>query len=288
MNQKTLKKSLAVLLIGIMLLSQSAYADSMAAENPVAKEPVTVKVTAPDAESGMIDTMPADDVEEEELENAPIVDADIISGAGEEAPVPYEDAAPEQSYADIKAEKEWKKWAEEDTPELLRFKNARDEAAVQMKKIAGSLSDPGKLLRAWQASLPYEEQLLQLSEQLFLRYRQIKQRHDCLDFGDFEHYAYAILTAHDGMIADQLASRYQEIMVDEFQDTSESQWQLISLLARDDLFLVGDVKQSIYRFRNAKPAIMQRLNEDPSFRKIHIRSNYRSKANIISFNNALF
>ena len=181
-----------------------------------------------------------------------------------------------------------KKKGEEDTPELLRFKNARDEAAVQMKKIAGSLSDPGKLLRAWQASLPYEEQLLQLSEQLFLRYRQIKQRHDCLDFGDFEHYAYAILTAHDGMIADQLASRYQEIMVDEFQDTSESQWQLISLLARDDLFLVGDVKQSIYRFRNAKPAIMQRLNEDPSFRKIHIRSNYRSKANIISFNNALF
>ena len=119
MNQKTLKKSLAVLLVGIMLLSQSAYADSMAAENPVAKEPVTVKVTAPDAESGMIDTMPVDDVEEEELENAPIVDADIISGAGEEAPVPYEDAAPEQSYADIKAEKEWKKWAEGDTPELV-------------------------------------------------------------------------------------------------------------------------------------------------------------------------
>ena len=77
-------------------------------------------------------------------------------------------------------------------------------------------------------------------------------------------------------------------MIDEFQDTNDTQYTIASLIAKDNLFLVGDIKQSIYRFRGAKPEIMERLLKDPSFKIIHIQNNYRSKANLVALNNALF
>ena len=69
-----------------------------------------------------------------------------------------------------------------------------------------------------------------------------------MDFDDMEHYALAILKANDHAVSKLCSSKYEEIMVDEFQDTNEIQNEIIDLLSNgNNVFRVGDVKQSIYK-----------------------------------------
>ena len=110
-----------------------------------------------------------------------------------------------------------------------------------------------------------------------------------MDFDDMEHYALAILKANDHAVSKLCSSKYEEIMVDEFQDTNEIQNEIIDLLSNGhNVFRVGDVKQSIYKFRKAKPELMRKLSLDENTCQIHLANNYRSKENIVEFNNLLF
>lgn len=133
--------------------------------------------------------------------------------------------------------------------------------------------------------------LLNISRDYLFHFEQEKERVGGFDFNDFEHYALKILQYNEGYIAKQLQSQYKEIMVDEFQDTNHVQDSIIRLISPgDNIFRVGDVKQSIYRFRGAKPSIMQNLMV-PSLNDVHVihfMHNYRSKEAIVSFNNDLF
>ena len=81
-----------------------------------------------------------------------------------------------------------------------------------------------------------------------------------MDFSDIEHMAIAIL--RDDEIAGELRERYKYFFIDEYQDTNYIQEALISRISRkDNVFKVGDVKQSIYRFRQAEPGIFIRTME---------------------------
>ena len=135
---------------------------------------------------------------------------------------------------------------------------------------------------------PLNNLLIDITEELYNRYQEYKQKHEYIDFADFEHYAYRILTMDDYRIAKILKTQYREIMIDEFQDTNDIQYKMAELISDNNLFLVGDVKQSIYRFRGAKPSIMESLSHNPEFCVIHLKDNYRSKRNIVDFNNKLF
>ena len=92
-----------------------------------------------------------------------------------------------------------------------------------------------------------------------------KKERNILDFNDLEHYALAILcTADDGAAVQPtetalaLQAKYKSIMVDEYQDTNGVQEAILNLIARDNnRFTVGDVKQSIYRFRRADLYLLQ-------------------------------
>lgn len=78
-------------------------------------------------------------------------------------------------------------------------------------------------------------------------------------------------------------------MVDEYQDTNEIQDEIIQLISNgSNVFRVGDVKQSIYRFRGAKPSIMQNLMEIEDYETIHFMFNYRSTGKIVAYTNTLF
>ncbi|MCI5774070.1 MAG: UvrD-helicase domain-containing protein [Erysipelotrichaceae bacterium] len=117
----------------------------------------------------------------------------------------------------------------------------------------------------------------------------LKQQVKGMDFEDMEHYALAILKANNNLISKQISQNYEEIMVDEFQDTNEIQNEVINLLSNGhNVFRVGDIKQSIYRFRKAKPSLMRDLSHDPNTKQIHLSYNYRSKENIVEFNNCLY
>ena len=106
-----------------------------------------------------------------------------------------------------------------------------------------------------------------------------------------EHFALAILRAQDGAVAARLRERFAIIMVDEFQDTNDIQDTIISLIARENnVFRVGDIKQSIYGFRHARPQIMQsRIDHAGALDEvIYLSNNYRSSRTLVEFNNVFY
>ena len=128
--------------------------------------------------------------------------------------------------------------------------------------------------------------------QLFITlFQKEKQQLKGIDFNDMEHLAFRILKARDGQVAQQYRERFAEILVDEFQDTNTMQNEMIEMISHgNNIFRVGDVKQSIYRFRGAKPEIMAKLmdKQDEHSELIVLHHNYRSNKSIIEYNNYLF
>lgn len=112
-----------------------------------------------------------------------------------------------------------------------------------------------------------------------------------MDFSDYEHFALQILTNEDGSpseIAESYRQHFQEILVDEYQDTNRVQEKILSCIKTGDehngnLFMVGDVKQSIYKFRQADPSLFiekyQRftIDGDGTGRRIDLSQNFRSR-----------
>ena len=119
-----------------------------------------------------------------------------------------------------------------------------------------------------------------------------KRKKTAMDFGDLEHYALDILRQESALGA--IKKRYKEIMVDEYQDTNGVQEAILEKITDGhNLFMVGDVKQSIYRFRLADPTLFADKQED--YREygdhgkcIELSENYRSRKEVLSAANFLF
>ena len=122
-----------------------------------------------------------------------------------------------------------------------------------------------------------------------------------LDFHDLEQFALQLLiNPEDGgpsSVAREWRERLRLIFVDEYQDINEAQDAILSALGREsdeaNRFLVGDLKQSIYRFRLANPHIFQKYcrewkNEGASAQAISLRENFRSHEGVLNFINAVF
>ena len=113
-----------------------------------------------------------------------------------------------------------------------------------------------------------------------------------ITFNDMETLTYEVLSKNDNEVAKEIAENISDILVDEYQDTNELQDEIIKLISNGrNIFRVGDVKQSIYRFRGAKPDIMQALiNQENSdtHQTIYLSNNFRSKYDIVHFNNHFF
>ncbi len=132
---------------------------------------------------------------------------------------------------------------------------------------------------------------IDLTKMFLANYAQAKVEHECIDFSDMEHYAIDILQAKEHHVAALLRNQFQTIMVDEFQDSNDVQDTLIKLIAKtDNVFRVGDIKQSIYGFRNASPEIMKGFIDTPDAKNevIFFKYNYRSKESIVEFTNQYF
>lgn len=124
-------------------------------------------------------------------------------------------------------------------------------------------------------------------------YTELKREKQLADFSDLEQAAYALL--QDENVSAYCQEHYQEIYVDEYQDTSNIQEAILQKLAKDNLFVVGDIKQSIYGFRNAKLANFQnkvnlakQKQSGQVWQLVNFNTNYRSLPDILSFCNLVF
>ncbi|AQQ09960.1 ATP-dependent helicase/nuclease subunit A [Sedimentisphaera cyanobacteriorum] len=118
------------------------------------------------------------------------------------------------------------------------------------------------------------------------KFAQKKRTLNVLDYSDLEHFALKILLDEES--ARQIKSQYRQIYVDEFQDTSGIQNRIIDLLENSNMFLVGDIKQSIYGFRNARPDLFnEKIRKKPEAAK-SLSNNFRCRPEIISFANKVF
>lgn len=138
---------------------------------------------------------------------------------------------------------------------------------------------------------PIIAKLIEMCKDYRRIFAQMKEDAQCIDFDDMEHYALAILKANNHQVAKHYQALFDEIMVDEFQDSNDVQNELVTLIARpNNVFRVGDIKQSIYGFRHAKPQLMRGLIEEKGAEDevIYLSNNYRSKKMIVDFNNLLF
>lgn len=148
--------------------------------------------------------------------------------------------------------------------------------------------------------------LLELAEEFSRRYQEMKREKNLVDFNDLEHFALEVLvrpgSQEEELIytetADELSRQYAEIMVDEYQDSNYVQETLIRSLSSErfgkpNVFMVGDVKQSIYRFRLARPEMfMEKYDSYTSgygkHRKIELHQNFRSRKSVLDSVNAIF
>ena len=142
-----------------------------------------------------------------------------------------------------------------------RVKAQRDAAKKAIQTLQKQINVPStQALQDLHATAPAMRALLALTLDFGAAYTAEKRRRSLVDFSDLEHMTAQLLTDDDGApteLARQLSGRYTEIMIDEYQDVSEVQDLIFRAVSREgnNLFFVGDVKQSIYRFRLADPTI---------------------------------
>lgn len=143
-------------------------------------------------------------------------------------------------------------------------------------------------------TLPSLRALIALTNDMWKRYAELKEKRDLLDYNDLEHRALKALS--DERVRSQISAAYDAIFVDEYQDVSAIQESIVRCIhtEKNRLFMVGDVKQSIYRFRLADPSLfLAKYNEfeekdNAVARKILLSSNFRSRGNVLAAVNCVF
>lgn len=124
----------------------------------------------------------------------------------------------------------------------------------------------------------------EMFRRIYSEYHEYLYNHRLIDFEDMLVYTYELLKERADILS-AWQNKYQYILIDEFQDINQIQFEVVKLLAGEckNLFVVGDDDQSIYRFRGAKPEIMLRFSQDiAGAKRVLLDVNYRSQAHIVT------
>lgn len=149
---------------------------------------------------------------------------------------------------------------------------------------------------------PFVKELIRLSLEFYDAMETVKTKKRVFDFSDIEHFALRILvdeqTLEPTETAREFSKHFEEIMIDEYQDSNQVQEDILTAISREhqgvgNMFMVGDVKQSIYRFRMARPELfMEKYNtytsDDSAHQRIDLHKNFRSRNEVLDFTNDIF
>lgn len=139
-------------------------------------------------------------------------------------------------------------------------------------------------------SSEYVLTMLNIIKEFDNRIKEYKYTEDLFEFNDIAQLAINVIKNND-FVRDEIKSNFKEILVDEYQDTSDLQEEFISLISDNNAYMVGDIKQSIYRFRNANPYIFKKKYDDFSNGlgiKIDLVKNFRSREEVLFNINEMF
>lgn len=179
-------------------------------------------------------------------------------------------------------------------------KGATDEEKAQKKELKDALDDLFVLTEfgdeeAIKNSILSTESttltIVKILKEYFTRLDNYKDENRIYSFSDIEALAIKVIRKNEPARL-ELKNKFKEIMIDEYQDTNDVQEELIGLFANDNVYMVGDIKQSIYRFRGSNPSIFQSkynsYSHDVNGYKIDLIKNFRSRKEVLENINRLF
>ena len=161
---------------------------------------------------------------------------------------------------------------------------------------------PEMMIEQLERTEPMLEEVVRLTKQFADEFAAAKRRKNLVDFHDVEHFALQILvdeeTEKAKKTAEEFRDTFEEIMIDEYQDSNEVQETLLRSISREErgennIFMVGDVKQSIYRFRLARPELFMKKYDSYSLKesttqRIDLHKNFRSREEVLTCTNDIF
>ena len=193
---------------------------------------------------------------------------------------------------------------EGDPDKLELVKSLREQAKDVVKKLCRQyfFCSPEMMIGQLERTEPMLEEVVRLTKQFADEFAAAKRRKNLVDFHDVEHFALQILvdeeTEKAKKTAEEFRDTFEEIMIDEFQDSNEVQETLLRSISREErgennIFMVGDVKQSIYRFRLARPELFMKKYdsyslEESTTQRIDLHKNFRSREEVLTCTNDIF
>ncbi len=137
----------------------------------------------------------------------------------------------------------------------------------------------------------YVNATISIIKEFLNRLHQYKKNNEIYDFQDIALLSIKILKEHED-VRKEIRDSFKEIMIDEYQDTNDIQETFVSLIENNNVYMVGDIKQSIYRFRNANPNIFKNKYDTYSLHnkglKIDLVQNFRSRMEVLNNINEIF
>ena len=170
------------------------------------------------------------------------------------------------------------------------YKENIKEIIDELKKIC-VFTDEKEIYDTILSTKEYIEVILEILKELDKKINEYKTKNELYEFLDIELLAIKLLKEHKE-VANEIKNNLNEIMIDEYQDTNDIQEEFISYISNNNVYMVGDVKQSIYRFRNANPYIFKNKYDNYSKNlngfKIDLNKNFRSREEVLSGINEIF
>ena len=185
--------------------------------------------------------------------------------------------------------------------EKVRTPNKSDPIGREIKDSIYKLVDEIKELTIYDSTDSIKEELLSTKDNLKvivnilkefdMRLEAYKLNNEVFGYSDISRLAIKLVKDYSD-IREEVTNSFNEILVDEYQDTSDLQELFISLIAHNNVYMVGDIKQSIYRFRNANPDLFKEKYDNYSNSnsgiKIDLLKNFRSREEVLTDINMLF
>ena len=173
------------------------------------------------------------------------------------------------------------------------LKKKKSEISNLLKEIKGLAVYENKqeIYDSIQSTYPTVKIMIEMILEFTNRVMNYKKQYNCYEFNDIAILAIQVVKEHLE-VREELRNYFNEIMIDEYQDTNDLQEEFIQMISNHNVYMVGDIKQSIYRFRNANPYIFKdkydTYSQSTTDLKIDLNKNFRSRSEVLDNINTIF